>query len=247
MTAVWQGDGRGIGRDMRPPVPQRAAPTAAEAPRAADLDTWLHGQDAPRTIPAAPVPRDRAVSLGLGRCPAWVANPPGTRVVRSACGAQFTGDQRPGREQLDPLHALLGPGVFDDPEPERASAVPDVVLAADRDGLHGIEVLARALKRRPRTMRDWEKHGILPPAAHHSAGNAKPRSGKGVFGDGAGGQRRLYTTAEIDAAAQIARDEGLLLQTAPGKRPERVNVSDTQFAHRVLEAWERLREAEAGR
>ena len=50
----------------------------------------------------------------------------------------------------------------------------------------------------------------------------------------------MYTGAEIEAAASIAQDEGLLLGSE-GKRPQLVNISETDFTNRVHAAWQRLR------
>jgi hypothetical protein len=65
---VWGGDQRGPGRHnlygVPPPRPQVSL---ADHPRLADLDGWLGGDDAPRTIPPAPVPRDRAARVRLGK------------------------------------------------------------------------------------------------------------------------------------------------------------------------------------
>ena len=95
------------------------------------------------------------------------------------------------------------------------------------------------LKRKPGTVRQWERRGIIPPAAHHGTGNGSARTKRGAFGDGSGGARRMYTSAEIMAAAEIAAGEGLLL----GKG-QMVDITSTMFAHRVKSAWDRLRATE---
>jgi hypothetical protein len=129
-------------------------------------------------------------------------NPPGARARRTGCGSQFiSGPQR--ERELDPLHELLG----DYLDAEELELAPSAIADLAEGELHGIAVLARALHRKPGTVRQWEHRGIIPPAAHFVAGNGKARTRRGAFGDGSGGQRRMYTSAETEAAAEIAASE----------------------------------------
>jgi hypothetical protein len=162
-------------------------------------------------------------------------NPPSGAVRRTGADAQAV-LLAVAHEPEHAMRSLLGDEYFDDPPPAAASLQPADAGLGEPGDLHPLGELARALKRKPGTLRMWERRGTLPPAAHHAPGNGQRRVG---FGPGAGGMRRMYTTAEIMAAVQVAADEGLLL----GKG-QVVDITKTEFGHRVRVAWERLRAAE---
>ena len=84
-----------------------------------------------------------------------------------------------------------------------------------------IGVLARALNRKPTTIRPLEAEGQLP-----RPGWREPR----VRGKG---KQRLYTRPQIEAAVRIAAEEGILTETWRA-------VSKTNFRARVAAAWEEL-------
>ncbi len=111
------------------------------------------------------------------------------------------------------------------PRPDRPVYVPDrhwARLPKFYTHLPGawffIGQLAEALGRTPGTLRRWEMLGWLPasPFLRTSAD--------------ACGRRRLYSTAQIDAAVRIGDEEGLLdtRRCCPG---------DTDFPRRVAEEW----------
>lgn len=75
-----------------------------------------------------------------------------------------------------------------------------------------IGALAKALNRRPPTIRQWEAEGVIP---------------KAVYSKGAGnGRRRLYTRAMVEGMRAIAEEEGLL-------RNEYQPIKTTRFTQRV--------------
>ncbi len=214
--------------------------TRAEAPGGAALDDWLNNETAPRALPTAPTPRDQAGRLHWPRkVPGFVVCPPeaGLGVLRNGCSAQLATVPQHERE-LPQVVEQLGAEFFD-PSPLPTPSARVAVSLGERGDLHDIGVLARSLKRKTGTVRQWEHRGYLPPAAHFGPAGGAHR----IAGDGSSeGRRRMYTTAEIEAAIQIASDEGLLL----GKG-QVVDISKTRFPHRLREAWERLREQEAAR
>lgn len=84
--------------------------------------------------------------------------------------------------------------------------------------------LAKALGRKPVTVRKWETEGIIPKATF-SAPSDDPR-----------GRRRLYTRAQVEGIVRIAKEEGVLVAHA---RP----IRQTQFTPRVIRLFERTRAA----
>jgi len=80
--------------------------------------------------------------------------------------------------------------------------------------------LALAVNRTSRTVRYWERHGILPPATFRAP---KPQKGSQVkpVGD------RLYSRAQIEAVVAVATEEGVL----GGKAPT------PSFTAKVRRAW----------
>jgi hypothetical protein len=106
-------------------------------------------------------------------------------------------------EQLD-----LGPGQW-------------MIARGSRTEFFTIGALARALNRKPVTLRKLEAVGQLPKSGWQDA----LVRGKG--------KRRLYTRAQIEAAVRIAAEEGILVKT---RRP----VSKTRFSDRLIKAWKEL-------
>lgn len=79
--------------------------------------------------------------------------------------------------------------------------------------------MALAVNRTSRTVRYWERHGILPPATFRA-----PKPQKGALkqvGD------RLYSRAQIEAVVAVAKEEGVL----GGKAPK------ASFTTKVRKAW----------
>lgn len=181
------------------------------------------------------MPRDRTVRAQDVHAPPGVINPPiaGARIRRQGPGAEYLAPRADDDylQLFSYMQAELGAKFFDPPEPELAEAAPAAI--GDPGELHGIAVLASALHRRTHTIRDWERRGVIPPSAtrteghHHQGGLATTTTTSA---------RRLYTTEEIEAAAQIAADEGLLLG-----RGQHVDISSSEFTERVSAAWQRLR------
>jgi hypothetical protein len=185
--------------------------------------------DAPPPTVRPTVPRDRFARHHDRTAAPGVINPPGGRVRRNGSGAEWTAGPRE-QAPLDALHAQLGTWLDDDgPELESAPAATQL----DPDSLHSITVLAKALHRRTHTIRDWERRGVIPHAATRTEGVAHQG---GLATTTTTSARRLYTGAEIEAAAQIAADEGLLLG-----RGQHVDISSSEFTERVSAAWQRLR------
>ncbi|MER6825258.1 hypothetical protein ABT352_04655 [Streptosporangium sp. NPDC000563] len=87
--------------------------------------------------------------------------------------------------------------------------------------LFPIGVLAAVLNRRPDTIRQWERDGILPATKNRSTSD-DPR-----------GTRRRYTRAQILATHRIAQEEGVL-----GPFVRRNWVRGTRFVERVRAVFE---------
>jgi hypothetical protein len=81
--------------------------------------------------------------------------------------------------------------------------------------------LAKALGRDSVTIRAWIRKGWLPRNSFQTPPVVGTRGNAG---------RRLWTRAQIEGIAQIAREEGLLNERPP--RPV-----DTNFTRRVVAAW----------
>lgn len=81
--------------------------------------------------------------------------------------------------------------------------------------------LARALGRRPVTIRKWERDGVIPQAQYQIPGRDNdPR-----------GRRRLYTRKQVEGMVRVAAEEGLFRNTT---KP----IAATQFAERVRRLFE---------
>jgi hypothetical protein len=125
-------------------------------------------------------------------------------ILASGEGADKTNAfQQAALEQLD-----LGPGQW-------------MIARGTPTEFFTIGALARALNRKPVTLRKLEAVGQLPKSGRRDA----RVQGKG--------KRRLYTRAQIDDAVRIAADEGILVETW---RP----TSKTRFGDRLIEAWQVL-------
>lgn len=95
--------------------------------------------------------------------------------------------------------------------------------ATKRAEFFGIGDLAKALHRKPLTIRQWEREGVIPPSGHESPGVNHH------------GRRRLYSRAQVEGIVAIAEEEGLLL----GDRRE---IASTDFTPRVKKLFEKLLE-----
>lgn len=91
----------------------------------------------------------------------------------------------------------------------------------ERTPFYRIGDLARALNRRPVTIRKWQAKGYIPLSRFN------------LPADILGGRIRLYTRDQIEAARQIAREEGILDDTAR-------SITRTRFSARVFAAWKEL-------
>lgn len=83
----------------------------------------------------------------------------------------------------------------------------------------GIGALAKALNRKPVTIKMWETKGYIPLARFRTA----VEGGKG---------HRLYTRRQIEGLQEIAREEGLLIND------RRRSPGDTAFPARAEKLWE---------
>jgi hypothetical protein len=77
--------------------------------------------------------------------------------------------------------------------------------------------LAKALDRAPYTVREWEQKGIIPKARYRTASSNSTKA------------RRLYTRAQVEGIARLAREEGLM----DGKR----RPIPLTFVHRVRDLF----------
>lgn len=83
--------------------------------------------------------------------------------------------------------------------------------------------LAIAMNRKPLTIRQWERKGIIPKSTYQRAGRNGNQHGR----------RRLYTRPQIEGMIQIAGEEGLLTN-------DRREIASTNFKPRVLALFRRL-------
>lgn len=84
-----------------------------------------------------------------------------------------------------------------------------------------VGALAKALGRRPVTIRAWERKGVIPKPTFRRPG-ATPE-----------GNRRLYTREQISGMVRIATEEGLM-------RGENRGITSTDFTARVLNLFREL-------
>jgi hypothetical protein len=117
-----------------------------------------------------------------------------------------------------------GPQVYKPPEAHTDDI--DVLLSApvmlDYMGkpvaFYRIGDLARALNRRPVTIRKLQDSGVIPRPVFNLPTAAL------------GGKVRLYSRAQIEAARNIAREEGILVDTTRA-------IKTTNFAARLAAVW----------
>lgn len=83
--------------------------------------------------------------------------------------------------------------------------------------------LAVAMNRKPLTIRQWERKGIIPKSTYQRAGRGGSQHGR----------RRLYTRAQIEGMIKIAAEEGLLTN-------DRREIASTNFKARVLALFKHL-------
>jgi hypothetical protein len=83
--------------------------------------------------------------------------------------------------------------------------------------------LALAMNRKPLTIRQWERKGIIPKSTYQRAGKNGNQHGR----------RRLYTRAQIEGMIRIAEEEGLLSN-------DRREIASTNFKARVLDLFRNL-------
>lgn len=83
-------------------------------------------------------------------------------------------------------------------------------------------MLAKALNRKPGTLRKWEREGILPRATLVKK-SADPR-----------GTRRLYRREHIEGLVSIAKEVGIFDPRA------RRSVTDTEFTQKAVALFQRL-------
>lgn len=83
--------------------------------------------------------------------------------------------------------------------------------------------LALAMNRKPLTIRQWERKGIIPKSTYQRAGRNGSQHGR----------RRLYTRAQIEGMMHIAGEEGLLSN-------DRREIASTDFKPRVLALFRQL-------
>lgn len=116
---------------------------------------------------------------------------------------------------------------------------PDTPSKADPDGWdakprvykkNGVDTefftighLAIAMNRKPLTIRQWERKGIIPKSTYQRAGRNGSQHGR----------RRLYTRAQIEGMIKIAHEEGLLSN-------DRREIATTDFKPRVLALFRHL-------
>src|SRR5213080_4557986 len=129
-------------------------------------------------------------------------------------------------EEVEPLSEEYYPGSKrridrTDTESSRPTPDPDAWDAKPRiyKGKNGQDTefftvghLAVAMNRKPLTIRQWERKGIIPKAVYQRAGRGGSQHGR----------RRLYTRAQIEGMIQIAAEEGLLTN-------DRREIASTNF------------------
>src|SRR5690348_4515453 len=118
---------------------------------------------------------------------------------------------------------------FDNP---RASTPPPDTLGAGKRMMVGsrelefftIGDLARALNRKPVTIRKWEAEGVIPKAVYIKPSEIKDKRGI----------RRLYYREQVEGLVGIAREEGVLEPNANGKWK---SIEETDFRQRAYDLF----------
>jgi hypothetical protein len=129
----------------------------------------------------------------------------------------YPGSKTPVRNYGNPADAeAVKP--YDPAEPLELGTGRTLLVKGEPVEFFTIGVLARALNRKPVTVRKWENEGTLPKAGYRD-----PR----VRGKG---KQRLYSRPQIEVAVRIAYDEGILTDIHK-------QVSKTKFTERVYKAW----------
>lgn len=119
---------------------------------------------------------------------------------------------------------------YEDLPPEPTPEPEELVLGKPRTYLvngqpvdfYYIGDVARALNRKPVTIRKMENHSQLPLSPYTAPGTDER------------GKRRLYTKTQIEALRRIADEEGILYPTAGGKWKA---IEETNFTKRATEAF----------
>ena len=88
--------------------------------------------------------------------------------------------------------------------------------------LYKIGAVAKALNRKPVTIRRWETEGIIPNSPYKMPSHDDR------------GQRRLYTLGQIEALRTIAQEEGLLYPSAGGQWKK---IEQTAFKEKARKAF----------
>jgi MerR HTH family regulatory protein len=78
--------------------------------------------------------------------------------------------------------------------------------------------LAQALGRRPGTIRNWEREGIIPKATFQ------------VNSESPNGRRRLYSREQVEGLVKLAQEEGILIR-------RQSPIGDTKFTARAIELF----------
>ena len=108
------------------------------------------------------------------------------------------------------------------PDPERWDAKPRVYKVRGTDvELFTVGQLAKALNRRPVTIRLWERQGIIPRSTYQR-NSEDPR-----------GRRRLYSREQVEGMVQIAKEEGI---HTTHQKP----IASTNFTARVVALFREL-------
>ena len=179
----------------------------------------------PRELPTRPDKIFRNEAFGPGSKASAFHDMTGSALARGthAGSAEAQPDARV-RRQLGETH-------FQPPTPPKPpSLLPELYSLGDIARALGM-VDANALRR-------WEKSGLLPTARHYTVGE-----NTGAWGSG--GRKRRYTAAEYNMIVRIAIDERVAHRSVTGV--PRANIRETQFASRVLAAWERLADTDPDR
>jgi hypothetical protein len=113
----------------------------------------------------------------------------------------------PGNERPAPWDAK--PRLYPDPD------------TGERTEFFTVGHLAAAMNRKPITIRQWERSGVIPRSVYQ------------VPGANEHGRRRLYTRAQIAGMITIADEEGIL-------RNDRREIDKTNFIERITNLWDQL-------
>jgi hypothetical protein len=118
------------------------------------------------------------------------------------------------------------------------SPVPDTALDPLGEGkkmrvgtreleFYTIGDLARALNRKPVTIRKWESEGVIPKAVYILPSKIDDKRGV----------RRLYSREQVEGLMLVAREEGVFEPSANGKWK---SIEDTDFRQRAYDLFVKL-------